>query len=167
MTITLDDLLEKGEEHARIVLLELAQESLTPFYHLVTPPGQEDAVCFTEWGNEAEKQIMIAATQKLAREIGAVAAVWIGEAWVVKLTRPEGAPLRAPSMPMPSQHPDRIEVVVVIATDGDHTKVRSLEMKRGEAGRVVALVKDADMPMESFGRLLDGMIPPTSKTKMN
>lgn len=161
--MTLDDLLENGERHARSVLLELGQESVTGFYHLITPPEQEDVVCFTQWEGEADKRAMMAATRKLAREIGAVAAVWIGEAWVASYDR-DSIPR---DRPMPSEAPNRMEVVVIIATDGDQTKARFLDMQRGEAGRVVALVNHADMPIEFFGRLLDGMIPPTSKPKTN
>lgn len=139
--MTLDDLLENGERHARSVLLELGQKSVTGFYHLIT----------------------MAATRKLAREIGAVAAVWIGEAWVASYDR-DSIPR---DRPMPSEAPNRMEVVVIIATDGDQTKARFLDMQRGEAGRVVALVNHVDMPIEFFGRLLDGMISPTSKPKMN
>lgn len=166
--MTLDDLLEMGEAHARSVLLERKQKSMVPFYHLVTPPGFDHAVVLANWNGEAEKRAMIAGVKELARKLDTVAALWAGEAWVAKYDLPPGAPRRPPpGRPLPSQDPNRIEVVFIVATDGDETKARLLNMKRGESGRVVALVnEDPGKPVTAaFGRLLDGIVPPKTTTR--
>jgi hypothetical protein len=119
-------LIEGARKQAHKVLIELRQDSLTPFYHLVVPGDGKDIVIATSWADEAEKVAAIAAVAATAEVVGAVAVLFVGEAWMSVydtkgMTSWHRDRLLA-NAPPPSQNPQRKEVVFAVATDGEHTE---------------------------------------------
>jgi hypothetical protein len=160
-----DRLLRWGEAHARRVLIERGQSDLAPFYHLVPPDaGAQHVVVMAIWGSDIEKQLIVLNVKRLAQEIGAIAACFIGEGWMVK------SPTQQPwtswheqrwldSVGRPSESPDRVECVEVMATDGERYDGRLLQIVRDKpGGRVIALVGEG-VPTAVRGRLIDDIIP--------
>lgn len=161
----LSKLLDNGEQYVRKALIEDREKSLLAFYHLIAPPGRQDEMIVATWENDIQKQITIAVVKDHAKKLGAVAAIFLGEAWMRKSADLDPPPefMNTP----PSESPDRIETVMIIATDGRETRMRSLEMMRNKPnGRITALVNmspGGDEPQKLGGRLIDGIItPPTS-----
>lgn len=157
----LDKLLDQGEKHARKVLLEHRDPELQGFYHLIAPEGGQDQVIMTRWRNDIEKQLTILTIKSIAREMRAVAMLVMYEAWVLKLK--PGQEFLA-TTPRPSESPDRIEVVHLLATDGRNTKGKMLQMMRDKpGGRITALIEDKfpEDAIEFSGRLIDGIIVPS------
>lgn len=155
-------LLDQGERHARRSLLLRRERQLTGLYHLVAPEGGYDRIVTCLWRNDIEKQITILAVKKLSREMGAVAALALAESWMVRLATGEYE-RRGDKMDPPSQDPRRVEVVTIIATDGQTTRQRLLYIKRDQpGGRIIDLVPDHDIPQGGrfAGRMLDGIISP-------
>jgi hypothetical protein len=153
--IELTELLDQGERHARRILLERREKQLTAFYHLVAPRGPDRIVVCT-WRNDIDKQLAVFQIKALSREMGAVAAMFISESWMLSV--PVGDPI--PIDP-PAQDARRQEVVMMLATDGRETRARSLQIKRDKpGGRIVDLVADETTRLggKFAGRLIDGII---------
>jgi len=161
MTV-ITDLLDAGEKHARNILVKRRDKSLTAMFHLVAPDGRPDAVISTPWGNDLQKQIMVAAVKSQAREMHATAALFLSEAWMAT----ESIPLTewhrkraAEHFTPPSQRPDRVEVVSMIATDGRDTHGRMLQIVRDKpGGRVIDLVRDGPDKTDMQSWMFEGMI---------
>lgn len=151
MTAALQKLLGYAEKQARKVLLELGDEQLPPIYHLETPTGGVACAC-PSWRGPIEKQAIMAAVRKIARELQATAIMWFGETWVAKHQ----------TYTPPSEDPSRREYVMATATDGTAVLTRAWEIVRSRpGGPIVALVEDKMFsdPDSSFsGPLIDGLI---------
>jgi len=153
-----DDLLDTGEGHARRSLLERRERKLLAFYHLVVPNYGPVLVPVT-WQNDVQKQVAIAVLKEKARQLGAIAALFVGEAWMLRLKhRLDDHPR---PLPLPRESPERIEVVGIGATDGADLKWRVLQIVRDKpGGRIVSLVTgDQDRGSPAMGNLLEGVIP--------
>jgi hypothetical protein len=164
MTDILADLVRSAERHAHKCLIERREPSLMGLYHLVAPEGGgQDAVLPCAWRNEIEKQIFLFTVKAAARQIGAVAAVCVHEAWMTRIPvgpTPWHAKRARENLTPPSQDPQRREVVMIAATDGKRTLSKMLQIVRDKpGGRIVALVED-DLPHASLeGRMIEGIIP--------
>lgn len=158
----IDKLLEVGELHARKVLLELKEKELGPFYHLVAGETEEDAIIPCSFTNDFQKQLAFLAAQSIAKQIKAVAGMFVAESWVLVMKAEEAGTID--QMPRPSQHPDRIEVVMLVATTGREIRSRSLRIIRAggkETGRIIDLISDETFSGESIsGRMIEGLIEP-------
>lgn len=160
--LNLHQLVDWAKTHARNVLVERREKQLLAFYHLVLPGEQKDAIIGVTWQNDIQKQLTMLGVKAAAQKFHATAAMFVGEAWMVRLDKREPG-LDMSNLPAPSQHPDRIEVVQIVATDGPNTIATALEIKRDARGRVVAL-EELGLPGEGqwlHGRLIDGIIPVT------
>lgn len=162
MTAALQKLLGYAEKQARKVLLELGDEQLPPIYHLETPTGGVACAC-PSWRGPIEKQAIMAAVRKIARELQATAIMWFGETWIAKHQAPltDWHAQRQTYTP-PSEDPSRREYVMATATDGTAVLTRAWEIVRSRpGGPIVALVEDKMFsdPDSSFsGPLIDGLI---------
>lgn len=150
----LDDLLDRGEKHVRLVLLVLQRPELQPYYFLVGG-GPEDAIVPCEWRNDREKDAIVAFVTETARGLGAIASLLVGEAWMAHeagITAEQIARLDPPS-----QRPNRVEVVWMVAQDAERTVVRFLEIKRDQKGRVSDLQQRKPEPLgwTLSGRMLN------------
>lgn len=150
----LERLLDLGEEHARRVLLENREPQLAPFYHLIAPDGRRDIIVPCSWSSQAEKQRNVARVKAVARALGAVAALFCHEAWSLKTRGTQLPDIR------PSESPDRKEIVQLVATDGEHTVARSLQIVRDRPdGAIIALIADTPALWGGFsGLMVDDII---------
>jgi len=154
----IDKLLTTGEAHARKILLELRQKELTPLYHIVSGGKEPDALIPCHFANNIEKQITFLNAKNIARNMKAIAGMFIGESWMLSV--PEDRIRTIDQEPRPSQHPDRIEVVMLVATTGRETRSRSLRIIRNKQGRIIDLVTDPIDPGIISGGMIDGLIEP-------
>ena len=140
---------------ARKQLIEHGEREFVGMFHLVAPDGQPDAVIACPWHDDQEKLLAIAEVKKISRRMGAVAAMFASEVWLV---RRDAGHLWESEDP-PSQQPDRIEAVFAVATDGKHTLANSWQIVRTRpGGPVLALVEQPEMAGHFEGRIIDGLI---------
>lgn len=157
--MTVDELLARGEAHARKILLEDREGALTSFYHLVCEGGDEDIIIPCPWRDEAEKQVFLDIVRNIARVVEAIAVMFCGEAWIVEVNDPA----KIEGMDPASQQPGRIEVVTIIAAVGSEIAHRVLHIVRDKpAGRIVALAEKSHSGSGIGGRLIEGILPETS-----
>jgi len=156
----LDLLLEHGQDHARTILIKERQKELAPLYHLVVP-DEQDVLVPCRWSNDFEKEVTVSIVKSIAREKGAVAVLFMTEAWM-SIQTPEEHKRQAGWM-RPSLDPKRIEAVIIAVSDGNEMRMVTLEMKRGPTGRVTDLVRDAKIDSNNgsvMSWMVDGIIPP-------
>lgn len=153
--INLDDLLDLAENQARRVLLELGYRQLIPIYLLVSANKTKTIAC--PWNSELDKQIMLAIVRDEAAKMKALALSHLSEAWVSK----RYANLEeAKADVKPSQHPERREIVMILATNGVTTKARKLAIERDWKGKITELTCDELGSEDTFvGRMIDGLLP--------
>ena len=158
--ITLEELLQSGVDHAHKILIEERRKTLTHFYNLVSRNG-EMAMVMVHWQSEIEKEVMLAGVRKLAIERDAVMAMGLSEAWALSppkgviQTLEEGRRWMRNVGP-PAEHPQRQEVVMIFATDGERTIGKMLHMKRiRPGGRITALVPEETDAGHFEGRIID------------
>jgi hypothetical protein len=167
MTLTLDQLVESGIKHAKHILLKKRERELTPFYTLITAKN-EVVVLGCSYRNEDEKMATVAVIHAEAALRNAVQCLFVSEGWMLELPKPLSpwhAKQQIENLPIPSQSPDRIEIVQSIATDGTRTKSRRLQMVRDKpGGKLIALVPLPDIDHMVSGRMIDGIIPPRKET---
>lgn len=159
----LADLIEHAEAHAHKTLIERRERQLLPFYHLVTASG-ESVVIPLPWRSDIEKQLMLLGVKAKAKEIGAVAALFMSESWVSikRAPTPWHARRVMENLTPPSQDPERREAVFIAATDGADVRGSMLQIVRDKpGGRVLALVKDEkpSSQAEIAGQMIEGIIP--------
>jgi hypothetical protein len=162
----LNKLLNLGEGFARHHLVKKKGAMLEPFYTLVTP-GKDPPFTFVpcDFSNDDMKDMTIAAIHTISRELDAAAVLFVAESWMLILPAPkEGEPeITLDDAPRPSLSPDRIEVVILVASDGMTTKSRNLRIvrdRRTKTKRVIALHRDKDFDGEPMCRMTDGVIQP-------
>ena len=168
--ITLEELLETGVKHAHRILLEERHKSLSHFFHFVLRDGRH-AMMPIAWNGELEKKIALAQARSAAKELDAVMMMGLSEAWAlsppdgVVHTREEGRAWMNRVGP-PSEHPQRREVVMIFATDGDRTVATLLHMKRDKpGGKLVGLERDEMDPTSVEGRIIE--VLPRQKRRQN
>ena len=164
----LNALVDHGVEYVNKILIEDRHKELSPMFHLISRSGKEDAVICTPWGGDLEKKIAVAQVKSMARKIDAQAVCFMTEAWLTKhrveepLT-PWHARREAQNHPPPSESPERIEIVMIIATNPQNEYAsRMLQIVRHKpGGKIVSLVPDADAPNVHYESwMFDGMFRP-------
>jgi hypothetical protein len=147
MPLTINELLDRGAEHARRVLVGEKGAEMIPTWHIQTPEGEPDIIAGTPWNGDRDKEFIIFAMRRLLRDKKAESYSFMSEAWMAT------EDIKHPTGLMPREREDRREVVIINAYDrlGFGT-MRVYEMKRGPDGVVTELVMDP--PAERFsGRL--------------
>lgn len=152
--MTLDIMIDTAEDFARRVLLEKKQKQLMPSFLLIQPDDSAEIIQVElDFNIDLQKQLLRAKMRALMQEKGTIMYSFISEAW----QSPEGIPpekvkrdaqgiyYHSPDVPRPSQHPNRIEVVMVMATDGIRAKYKQWLIKRDYKGAIRDLVPDRDM----------------------
>ena len=132
----LSHLAELAGEHARNVLVEL-QQNLMPSWVLIDKSGAFHIEA-TPWKNQVEKDLARVFMRQQMRQLGVRAYSLVVEAWAA--VAPEGWKPGDPHLPS-SQHPDRREVVIAFATDGESIQWRQWATRRNHLEQVVALEK--------------------------
>ena len=160
MTI-LKSLIKSAGDLAHSVLIEHKQDELMTMFHLVAPDdGGKDLVIGTPWKNEREKLMLIAQVKKASHEMGAVAAMFVGEVWLSEY--PPDADITM--MDPPSQQPNRIEAVFAVAIDNEgNTETGQWNMIRSRpGGPLIGLVETKTFKNKGNfgGRILNGLVLP-------
>jgi hypothetical protein len=113
-----------------------------------------------------DKEATIIEVKRRAREMGAVAVMSISEAWMSRVVAPTPWHLnrRLPTMPPPSEDPQRREIVVIAATDGERSVAKLLQIVRDKpGGRIMSLVLDEPPDdgggVKIGGQMIGGIIP--------
>jgi hypothetical protein len=157
----LDKLLDQGEAFARLELIKRKSKTLTPFYHIVAPEQDPpDIVIPVGFESDAEKDLTVMCVTALARLAGATAVMFVAESWMISLKN-EGN-IDMDNAPRPSKHPDRVECVLLVVTDGVVTRQRLLRIARHKTSeRIIALHRDpVESGMDLMSRMTDGIITP-------
>ena len=161
--VNLKGLIKSAEDLARQMLLHKNKhkrvKQLTPMFHLVSPDAnRQDLIIGCEWANANEKYMAIAAVKEKAHEIGAVAAMFITEAWMAKYDKDHTRGINDP----PSENPNRIEIVIAIAIDNDgHQESATWQIVRDKpGGSITALVEECLETTAFQANIIDGLLPP-------
>lgn len=156
LTQLVEMLVEHGKAHARKILIERGETSLTPICNMFDRQGGS-IIIVVRWSNDFEKQGMIAALRRKAKEMDAKAVLYISEAWFY---HPNDGDDLIPA----SQHPKRLECVSIYVTDGTHTKYVLLEMIRDPHTERVTDLIERKMPEGlEIESIFDGIIPSTTQ----
>jgi hypothetical protein len=130
----LSRLAEMAGEHARIVMIGLQQE-LMPQWVLINDKGGMDIVG-TPWRDDLQKDVIAEIMRQRMHDDNIQAYSVVVEAWAAQA--PKGWKAGDPHIPS-SEHPDRREVVIAFATDGQQVEWRQWATKRDQTGEVIAL----------------------------
>ena len=117
----LDMMLVTAGEMAEMWLVKLHRSSLMPTWELHNGEDQIYIVG-TPWGNPKEKLKAEKVLRQKMKELGIVAYSFLCEAFMTKEFSKEE--IASGRFVMPSKNPNRIEVVVALATDGKICKWR-------------------------------------------
>ena len=158
--ITLEELLAGGVAHAHRILIEERHKELQPFFHLVLASG-EMALVPVKWANETEKQVVLAGVRHVAKELDAVMALTMSEAWAVEAPKDiktiEAGREWMNRQDPPSENPRRKEIVIICATDGERTIGKSLAIERNKHTRKIDRLSESEPSLAGHfeGRLID------------
>lgn len=135
-TENLESLVEVAGKQAQTIILDLHQE-LMPTWVFIDRDGGANIVG-TPWQDEVEKKYYGFRIKRMLAESGAIAYSFLCEAWASSAEKDwkPGQPHIEPRL-----DPDRREVVLAFATDGDQIVWRHWNIIRNSAGRVTALKK--------------------------
>jgi hypothetical protein len=134
---TLQDLIKVAGMHARAVMIELNQGLMPTWLYW----GETGAIIMgTPWDSEIEKKVMAMAVRRAMLKDNATAYSMVTEAWVASAPKgwnPEtDTPIRA------SEQPNRREVVIAFATDGETTEWKRWAIKRDALEMVTDLEEE-------------------------
>jgi hypothetical protein len=150
MTDNLERMLDNAGRHAECVLIEMHEAELLPVFLLITADG-EAMLAPTPWGDEDDKAFMLSVLRTMMKAKNVVRYSMVSEAWAAR--QPADWKPGQDLGPMPSERPDRKEVVIAVAADKDHTISRSWDIVRGESGTIVKLVLSPWTPDQQQGRM--------------
>ena len=142
------DLVKLAGQQARVVMVGL-QQPLMPSWLYVDRQDRMHIVG-TPWESNDAKEGAARHVRWIMRKDQAVAYSLVTEAWTA--TQPEGWKPDQPIEVAPRDRPDRKEVVIAFATDGEHIEWKRWAIKRDWTERVVALEEEAfeEGPLESW-----------------
>lgn len=107
----IDKLIEFGAVFAERVFNK--NGGVPPIWIVQLPDGALTPIP-TLWSNTEEKCVMLDALRRLFVDIGVCRYVFMVEAWTVEMR------FEPPTnIPVPSEHPDRVEVVMLLAEDDE------------------------------------------------
>ena len=159
----LDKLIQLAVEHAERVLIGHPGASILPSFVVETGDGQL-AIIATPWANERDKQITVLALRATMRKAGVVRYSFISEAWMAIAPAGTEHKTRLADHEMPANRPDRVEVVIISASDAKEVRSVMLRIIRGEAGTVVRLDRDQADAKAVKGRFVDLLKPDSEQS---
>ena len=157
-TDRLDKLVALAVEHAERVLIGIPDASILPSFVLEREDGAT-AIIATPWSSERDKELTVHALRATMRESGVVRYSFICEAWMAVAPPGTESKSRLADHEMPSNRPDRVEVVIISASDSKEVRSAMLRIVRGEAGTVVRLDRDRAEAKHVKGRFADLLNP--------
>lgn len=138
-TDTLPKLVQIAGEHAKAVLIGLGQP-LMPSWVYIDGTNQLHVLA-TPWRSDQEKVQVGTQMRRILREAQAQAYSLVVEAWAARAPAGWKPDQKVPIRP--SNRPDRQEIVVAFATDGERTEWRRWEIVRDWQESVTALNEQA------------------------
>jgi len=148
--ITADELITRGEEYARHLLLEEREKQLDPLYYLIDPEDKIHLIPCT-FKNDFVKKLEFVAVKQLAQRVNCQAVLFISEGWSVSREKGETGP-------QPSEDPKRIEVVSIMAVTYEASRTKLLHMVRDQVTkRLIGLEPMVEMT-DGQGPLIDGLV---------
>jgi len=155
--ITLEELIKLSEGHAHRILLEDREKDMVPLWHIVTPDGKPDLIIMTPWDGDFAKKLAVAKIKEIAHEHKAIAVGFVTECWMLDI------PAKDAHKPYerPSQSPNRIEAVMILAYDKKRTIGKGLQTIRDKpGGRIISLIEHLPIGESKFESwMLEGMLP--------
>jgi hypothetical protein len=135
-------------------------KALTPIFFAMDAEGTTH-VLGTPWASPEEKTAALKALKAEFQKRQIIAYVHISEAWIAYVTRDDPAALTG----RVADRPDKVEAVVMAATDGTDTRHQVYDITRDRKGRIVALALRpelagmTDPPQGRMFELLEGVEP--------
>jgi hypothetical protein len=163
----IDEMLDTAGRMARLCFKD-GDASLVPRYLFIDAEGKHSLV-LAPWRDDDDKRVMFIAAKVASRKLNAILGCFISEAWFVGIDLQhlptqwhkdrEAERFRHV---IPSESPDRVEVVQAIATDGELTRARFWQMIRSRPGGPVIALVEQKQPVsdtgEYEGRAIEGLI---------
>lgn len=134
---SVDALISLAEQQARNVLLVLHQP-LMPTWVIIDKHGRPH-ICGTPWENDREKYLAGLAMKLQMRKLGAKAYSFITEAWCAQAPKDWDPDTPLPEKDRAMNQPDRLEVVIAFATDGDQCEWRRWTIRRNWNEQIICL----------------------------
>jgi len=165
---TLEELIKLGEGHVHRILLENREKDMAPLWHIITPDGEPDLIIMTPWNGDFEKKLAVARVKQIAHEHNATAVCFVTECWMLEAKIPPGTPNTSrhkdrmlERMGRPSESPNRIEAVMILAHDKERTIAKGLQTIRDKpGGRIISFVEHMPVGESKFESwMLEGMLP--------
>jgi hypothetical protein len=154
----LDSMVDKSIKHAENVLIGKPGAALMPCFVLESSTG-DLALIATPWSSERDKEATAYALRETMRNAGVVRYSFISEAWMAVAPPGTEHKSRLADHEMPANRPDRVEIVIISASDKRAVKSALLRIVRGEAGTVVRLDRDNKEAKHIKGRFADLLNP--------
>jgi hypothetical protein len=154
----LDRLIEIAIQQAERVLVNQPNASILPTFVMERGNG-EVAIFATPWSSERDKDITVFALRRVMRNDNVERYSFISEAWMAVAVPGTENKSRLAAHEMPSQRPDRVEVVIISASDKTEVRSAMLRIVRGEGGTVVRLDRDRAEAKHVRGRFADLLFP--------
>lgn len=146
---SLDGLLANAENFARHAFKH--QGEVVPMF--IAVHGGHVHVIAAPWRDEGEKHVMVATLREEFRELGIERFAFMVEAWMVA-AKPDAD---LSNLPRPSEHPDRQEVVHILAMErGGGSRAVSIPiLRKGRKASLGEATRSGDAGFGLFTTLLD------------
>lgn len=155
MDITLETILDLAySQAARVLVDQPAGVQIVPTF-LIQTSESSIILMQTPWRSERDKDLMCRSLGETMRDRGAQRYSFLSEAWMSVSPRDgmsleEIAKKRFTEAELPSNDPNRIEVVMTMAADHETSLHKLYRIIRGEAGTVVRLDYQKDLVATPF-----------------
>jgi hypothetical protein len=158
---TLADLVRMAREQAERILIGTTEE-LMPLWHIVPGDGSPHVIVGTPFEGGPSKDMVAFAVSKLMRDHQAVKYAFMSEAWMATVKQ-EDWNEDGDNTP-PSERPDRIEIVMVLAQGYDEPTIqRAWKILRGEDGKTcIGLEEMPDPGYDGIQGRFANLLPPRS-----
>jgi hypothetical protein len=133
--MNLTQLVELAGRHAESVLIGLGEDLMVTWL-MVDADGKTTHILGTPWKDDLEKELTRLAIRAYIRVHKITAYSLVTECWAA--SAPKGWKPGEPHI-RSSEHPDRVEIVIAVATNGKETLWRKWLIKRDSNERVVKL----------------------------
>jgi hypothetical protein len=161
-TPTLADLVRMAREQAERILIGTTDE-LMPLWHIVPDGDAPHVIVGTPFEGGPSKDMVAYAVSQLMKEHHAVKYAFMSEAWMATVNKDDWDE----NGPPPSERPDRIEIVMVLAQGYDEPTIqRTWKILRGEDGKTcIGLEEMPDPAYEEIKGRFANLLPERQTTK--
>lgn len=125
--MTRKQMIEMHKEQAK--RFAVSPEGVQPVVFLYVEEGNDLAVP-GQFENDKQKHWFFEQVRALAKDKGAYGGMWICEAWCLKCDEDNYVDPDSDDYVRPSEHPERIEILSILAADHAGTTCLTVEIKR-------------------------------------